>query len=559
MSQDVSPLRTGLLLCVFLSLIGAYIYAGIKTTELPYPATISANQDQLIIPFARQQVLLFNAYGDLTGSMKFADTQYDNAFVSAAQINEHEFIMYASRRGEQQKDLYRCDTDIKNCHIFSDKLPRLTLGSTLLWDSEYQRLYVAASSEHAVFKLNEQGEVIARYAADLRYPNGLSLHDNELWLVSSGNQQLVGFERNADSDLREIKRFTLQTDSSCGRRPGIFSIFQTEPFCEPVYVLAMQDSFWLLIKSEDLSRGRIDEYDREGNLRGSKTLYPDANPAGLTLWRDDILVSDYSAKTIMRMDMGGQWRLFDNDALRIQREAVLIEQQKYTRLKNIALWIFVPLFFIALAVGIFQEYKRKKEETAVNPQQTFNALPEVVPDAESRAGEYWLKPSLSKKMLDRLLLMTPILLGVCILLVMALTLTSEKPMWGLSLGVLVMSVLLGRLMFVLRRTANARVGVKGRMMFFRDHSGAVELLPVEEVRITKGKLIYANGRFYNFGRDFVFIAKGDVNAHLLPRISRMQVMEEFESLRLIWAKASMLDRALLVGALLLSIIAYVAN
>lgn len=558
MNQEISPLRTALLLCVFLSLIGAYIYAGFKIAEIPYPATISVSDDQLIIPYARQEVMIFNTYGELTGNMKFAESGYENAFVSATLINAHEFIIYANPRNEKQRNLYRCDVILKNCSVFSDKLPQLTLGSTLLWDAQLQELYVAASSEHALFKLNEQGEITARYDTGLRYPNGLTLDSDAVWLISSGNNQLVGFERNARAELKEIKRIKLQIDSGCGHRASIIDMFRADPFCEPVSVLAMKNSFWVLIKTKDLAQGRVDEYDRQGNFRVSQGLYPDANPAGLTLWRDEILISDRSAQNIVRMDQGGQWRVFDPTSLRQRREAFMVEQQKYEHIKSIALWIFIPLFVIGLGIGIYQEYKRKKDAAAIDQPQTLGPLPEAAPDAESRAGEYWLKPSLKKKMFERINLFFPILLIICVLGLISLAIYSQKSMWDLVCGMIVIGFVMGRLFFVLGRSMRVRVAVKGRMMLFRDYSGAVDILPVEAVRITKAGLIHANGRFYNFGRDFMFIAKEDVSAHLLPRIPRMQPMGEIESMRLMWNGASVLDKVLLVAVLLVSLVVIIA-
>jgi len=169
---------------------------------------------------------------------------------------------------------------------------------------------VADTSNHRLLRLGKDGRVVRSYGSTdgrpgtLHFPNGLALDEEGRILLVVTNHH-------------EVRAFTPLLELA----PGSGFVARADKgYVWPALIAAAPDEArFVSIMADGMERGRVFKLNREGKRLAELTLPASADPSGILVRSDDVLVSDQFGLAIHRYALdGSSLGIFAEEALKAQ-------------------------------------------------------------------------------------------------------------------------------------------------------------------------------------------------------------------------------------------------
>lgn len=189
--------------------------------------------------------------------------------------------------------LARCDLAVRSCEPFLQgaAAPRPPYGVAIAKDGT---VYLADTAEHRILAFTESGERIGTFEDNLRYPNGLWLEDDRLWIANTEDAQLVAVSANPELGAETARHdYEHKRDTTDLR---------------PTQLARVDAGWWIVSIGQRLTGVVVDRVDGDWQRRGSLPLGAGAEPTALLPLGDAVYVADAGRFRIARFGRDGTVR-----------------------------------------------------------------------------------------------------------------------------------------------------------------------------------------------------------------------------------------------------------
>ncbi|WP_018954249.1 hypothetical protein [Thioalkalivibrio sulfidiphilus] len=347
-------------------------------------------------------------------------------------------------------------------------------------------LMIADTSGHRILRvqdLRNPEPTPLDITAGLRFPNQLSWHNGQLWVADTNHHRLSAYHVN------EVRGEMLGSIEVIGhpdaRRTRIWPT---------AFAFDERGRVWVIVANNLLRDADVLAYSLEGRALTRIELPEGADPVFMTHHQGALFITDPTRMTVHQVDMndlrvsalGGQFGTL-LDELRTQRD-------HYATLSHIGLWSLAGILVLGLllASGSLRERLSKQWQATMgtgskqHPHLSNRIAPLV--NADRLSGVSWLEPD-PKRMRP---LQWALYAGMaCILLAPALIIATQV-YWapedadaspytfrGLMAMLLVLVAVILPLMWQASLLLKSRIGIRGGLLYLRDHRGRAIQIPAE--------------------------------------------------------------------------------
>ena len=445
-------------------------------------------------------------------------------------------------RGSAFGRLMRCDTTDWNCGNlphFSEMFSR----TFRVYIDDSDTIFVADTSRHKIYWLDENGAELDSVDSGLRFPNKLVRVDDQLY-VANTNRHAVSIFPIQDLQLGSPYDIEMQ-------------ILSQTPAGEdwPSAVGVIDGRIYVLTQNASLLRGAIYEYDVEGNALKRFDMEENPDPVDFTILNGEILVSDYGEFQIDRYSLDGEYLgVFESEELQRHMNENAQSQRIYKLLDNAVWGLFWAFLLLGFYVAIKLEMKKRAEQKSDDVTAESNELQQAmscgidgnmeqqfadisVPSAEDSRIE-WIYPQrafLAKMFSKWMLGILFVFLAVSSILVLVST---PEAFDDLAFMYLFMVFLFWRLGRLSQTIFGTQLGVLESWLVAKDHRGKVgiargadisvatkqaNVIIVQDVvvatNIEQGKKIYVKEEFKRL---------------VSPRLKGANVLTQWQYMKFIW-------------------------
>lgn len=417
--------------------------------------------------------------------------------------------------------LLRCNHEGKNCEKFSSELPAFHSSFRLNIDRTTDTVYIADTPRFALYKLSEEGEIIATKKEGFKFPNQIMLHEDKLYVANTNYNSVKIVHAETDEFGEEI--------TSHKARIGRENIW-------PSQLLVTQDKWWVMIAGDNMSDGRLQIYNDDWEPIYSPELDNDADPMGIVFFAEEVLVADWSKFKIYRFDQSGK-RMSDFKNKEID---ILFNNanKQIIHYKSISYYGFIA-FIVVVILGFIAAYILDKKEVVQALTASFYGVPVIKKfgSVEEPPGDniYWIKSKANRfgstnfdgfrNCIFFLLISSGYL--VCVF-------NKELLSWVMHVAMIAIILFIAFLYIQWQKILKVKVGIQGEYLFIDDGCGHVvsgkgkavkfgqEILVIDEqIALVKpmNKLIFSAAEFEQW---------------VVPRMHKGQPISIWESLRLQW-------------------------
>lgn len=259
---------------------------------------------------------------------------------------------------------YRCQLTNHRCSLFGLDLPLLDRSFRLVIDKQSDSVYLSDTSSHRLYKISEQGIILASSKNQFIYPNQLSLIGSVLWVADTNHHRLISVASSNHNFAQVLNEFSI-SPSLTHQWPHQFS-YQT-------------NHFWVNVADKSMSDGILVQYDLTGkqiNRANSKYLI---DPTTMIIWQNKLLVTDFQSALIEQFSLqGDSLGLFQvtqlTDLLKAREEQ--IRQGKLFSL------IGMTTFVITLIIGLIGAwFLERKESLALFVSADYGPTDKMITEA----------------------------------------------------------------------------------------------------------------------------------------------------------------------------------
>ncbi|WP_461517477.1 NHL repeat-containing protein [Porticoccus sp.] len=468
MNKSLNPLVALLILLFFAGLIGLNFFCNQRMMEVERPTFMASAPDgRLAIQLGRELFLIDRDSGDETvvdlAALGFGDNIGNFDFFANGDVllrtgnrlrSLLEEIEATARFGNDSytaasdNALSRCSVEWQECQQFSIHLPGFDRAFRVFIDRVSDTVYLADTSRHRILKLDGNGQLLA-FREGFKFPNQISLVENQLWVTDTNNHRLVAVSMETDSFGEEISEITVRPDNQ---------------HIWPSAFAKVNGEWWVLAMGDNMSDGIIVRYTSEGTEVGQLNLPRNADPLSMGLFGDEVLVTDHRNFAVYRYNLHGG-RLVDFSSPRLSqtlagKKAASVRWQYY----GYSCW---GVFALAVLIGFALAFRQQRQVDEERDSVGFVSedTPEAVPDKG-----IWIEATRRAKW-------APMVLVVIFLLILGtlipVILSVKKFPWEIVLISSSMAISMLLLCLPLRRLSKTRIGV---------FEGRIELVDHEERR-----------------------------------------------------------------------------
>ncbi len=471
----------------------------------------------------------------------------------ASEFSFIESIERFLRRKEERQDtptgnvgLLRCNNEGKNCEKFSSELPAFHSSFRLNIDRKTDTVYIADTPRFALYKLSEEGGILATKKDGFKFPNQILLHEEKLYVANTNYNAVKIVHAETEKFGEEISSHKTKVS-----RDNIW----------PSQLLVTQDKWWVMIAGDGMSDGRLQIYNNDWETIYSPKLDIAADPMGIVFFADEILAADWSNFKIYRFDQSGK-RMpdFKNKEIDILFNDA---NQKILFYKSISFYGLIA-FIIVVIFGFIAAYKVDRKEAVQVLKAGFYGTP-VVNKHESieqppGADIFWI---VNKANRFGSTFFSGVLNCLCILIIFSgyiVCLFNEELLsWAMHAAMISIAIFITFLYIQWQKIIRVKIGVQGEHLFIDDGCG----------HVVSGK-----GKAIRFGQEILVIddvvaavkpmnkglfSTDEYEKYVVPRMHKGQQISIWESLKLQWSQKhpNILYKIAIITPLVLMVVAVV--
>ncbi len=187
--------------------------------------------------------------------------------------------------------LYRCDSQGRGCNLFSAELPAFYSSFHLAIDRNNDDVYIADTPRFILYKLDEEGDLIASYESDLKFPNQIVFNDGQLYVANTNYHEIAVVKTQSDQFGQRVESHTVRIDT-------------THQW--PSQLALVGEHWWVVVSDSAMKDGRIVRFDRQWNALPSSELSDNADPMGIVFFNNSVWLADWRAFKIDRFSASGE-------------------------------------------------------------------------------------------------------------------------------------------------------------------------------------------------------------------------------------------------------------
>ncbi len=430
-----------------------------------------------------------------------------------------------TQRPRGEDGFYRCDLDAGNCERFCLDLPSLYGAFRLVIDRIEDLVYLADTRAFKLYKLSAMGEVLAETDdTEFAFPNQLALNDGELWVADTNNHRLARLNTNSSQFAQVLEEITVHLGGEF-RWPHQFTL--------------AGDGFWVNVGDNGLSNGRLILTSRQGEKLNEINQDSLDDPFAVTLWRDQLLVANFSPPQLQAFSLDGRPQSLALNAPnldRAQRQAVQAHHQ-YQRLSRLGLAAMV----ISILGGLGAAWWLERRETVEFFQNaTFKSMAGDIQRPVLDVGDgkiFWVENRAHKWLRWLLLLcaLAALTFAVAIGLLFMGVEDIGYEIWVLmALTAFLMAAVMGGTVWIVHAAAEQRLGLIGQSMVLQQSENRKTVAPFHEVRYTN-TFLEADGILIFIGNPQAkMFDRGTLKKYVLPRLKNSSRLSMRELLKIQW-------------------------
>ncbi|MGK0441864.1 MAG: hypothetical protein ACJA0N_001668 [Pseudohongiellaceae bacterium] len=278
-----------------------------------------------------------------------------------------------SREKVGGEGFYRCVIQTLMCSDFSLVLPVFDRVFRLTIDKD-DNVYLADTSRHRVYKLNETGDILAEFNQGLRFPNDLVVVDSVLWQVNTNHHELLAVDVSTETFGEKLGGFVVAM-------PGRDFPSDLEKVADYWYVLSMDNG---------MMNGKLGRFNKDGELLHTADLGRGADPVTIVHVGGKLIVADVRNMKFLALDAKSLSVLSDFTSTNIS-EHLLRAKQQANKNQRLA-WAVVGFGLIGFMVLAY--FAIKSEVTAIDEDVNNSVRNNTSLDMPTEDGQaYWLPES----------------------------------------------------------------------------------------------------------------------------------------------------------------------
>lgn len=405
--------------------------------------------------------------------------------------------------------LYRCDVQTKDCQLFTTALAAMYPPFRVDVDRNNDTVYFSDTPRFALYKLDSDGNLLAKNAKNFWFPNQLYLYEDNLYIADTNHHVIKVVQSNTEHFGEEVE----------SHQAVIGGQHQW-----PTEVIKTPEHWWVGISDNSMDNGRIQLFDNNWKKSGSALLVgSDGDAKSMELFADEVWVTDWTKIKIYRFNLAGE-RLSDFSNNEIERAFAnshrLIKQNE--TLSSYGL----TAFFVVFSLGLLAAYLIEKEATVNAFKLREKVLDTDIGSVEALTnpegeGVYWIETKSSKYRTLISILFAALLIFLIGSLVIILT-NEDTMNWQLNFTFISIVPLFILIYWAWYRATKIKIGISGQLLLVDDGNG--------NVGIGKGALVRHNNRVLIIDNTIAFL--GQPHTPLYPKeklikwvIPRMQLGE----------------------------------
>lgn len=338
-------------------------------SEIGRLGNFKAHQQQLVIQY-QQQLFWLDNEETLTKQLDFTELGI-NVFGDYALFNNGDILVYHrneapsiltkvaaffrltsqaktnSDQGFGDDGFYRCSSTLKQCQVFGENLPKLERTFHVAISQKTNTVFLANTSEHKLYKINEQGKIVASSKSNLfKFPNQLRLVNNELWLADTNNHALKRVNHSNEHFGEVVQTIATSVDSKY-RFPHQFSY--------------QNHNVWAIVAPKNMAFAQVAQFDLQGGLKTKLEKGIGEDPMSVIFWQGKLWLADYQEMLIERFNERGEYlgelQLDFLTELKAERHALIQCAQETEQQGKYA---FIMVMVIGFALAFILEGKETK-------------------------------------------------------------------------------------------------------------------------------------------------------------------------------------------------------
>ncbi|MCP8900787.1 hypothetical protein [Gilvimarinus xylanilyticus] len=359
--------------CV-VSTLGLYLWAGSQRAGLQGYGFMRVNEGELVVNFDRSWVWLsqtgrerrtldlesenlrpvgdfdFFANGDLLIYHRQAALSVGQNLKAFLRLRQAPAHSSAGHDGQRADGFYRCRLSVLRCDLLPNANILPARSFRLVIDSATDVIYLADTSDHSVYKLSGDGEVLASRREGFKFPNQLLLRDGALWLADTNHHRVVVLDTHAEGFARERSHRKVTLDHK---------------YRWPLQLATAPQGLWVLVGDSSVANARLAFIDRDNDV--TQPLAPEVlrsaglnDPLAIKYWLGALWINDFTQPKLRRVNpTTGDVQTIDSPRLQSLEQAYTRKANHYRHLEALAIGLFV----LVIVGGVIAAWVLEKEQT----------------------------------------------------------------------------------------------------------------------------------------------------------------------------------------------------
>lgn len=560
MNQDLTPKSILLILLPFCFLLFLFIWANDQAVKASLPGKLKKTPwNTLSVTFTDGLIYEFSDTGKLIRTIHTQDLGIPEIRGDIQFLSKNELLIYggheplgldenlksyarikSTEEYSQSEGLWRCHLVDYQCETFSTALPNMKGVFHMTYDFDRNHLYVAHTRGHKLYRLDNAGQVLdITNAEELKFPNTLFIHQDDLWQLDTNHKQVKAFDLHSASLSSPSTSFDVQQDTGCSQiQKSLVDHFSPNPKCWPGSMAKVKDEIWVSVMENNMENGEIHRYDFTGKLRSKVDLKTatahlalpyENDPVSIVGLENATIIQDLNNLTLLRFDLeSGQANAFLVEEVSDRLTAALTHKQFYKRIADVCLYVFFALLAVGFLFALYDHLKQSREKKQTSPLAETHHQEVTFP-----SSPFWFTPS-KTALYGKWI----VLFGGAVTILMTLALyTQLKPEESGSLLVIIpmiVSVILPAYL-ALQAISNKRLGVAGRLIMVSERNGHTAMCPINEAKKVGQRGILVEDTLFVYGNaQYKMVDKHQFEQYLAPLLTRLENMSEQDYLKYRW-------------------------
>ncbi len=549
--QGKSKVAAIIIVSCIVCILGLYLWAGSQRAGLHGYGFMRINDGELVVNFDRSWVWLsqtgrerrtlelesenlrpvgdfdFFSNGDLLIYHRQAPLSVWQNLKAFLRLRQAPVASSVGREGQRADGFYRCRLSALGCEALSDANILPARSFRVVIDRATDTIYLADTSDHSVYKLNADGEVLASRHEGFKFPNQLLLRDGKLWLADTNHHRVVELDTHTKHFARELSNRKVTLDHQ---------------YRWPLQLAKAPQGLWVLMGDSSVANGRLAFVDRDNDL--TQPLAPEVlrsaglnDPLAIKYWQGELWINDFTQPTLVRLNpASGDVRTIESPRLQALEQVYTRKANDYRRLETLAIGLFV----LVMVGGFIAAWVLEKEQTrsvirSAGRGTTFSVDGEVTPTGTRDI--LWLSSAL--KPWHHWLAKIIWLMWALILLVLAgLYFTVEEGAASIvQLGVGI-AVFLGIVCWAVQRLfeflSASRLGVIGESLVLVDGRGQRTVASGAELAYSPHFIIADHVAVALGNPQMRFFTEAELKKWVYPRLQRGQKLSAWQQAHYLW-------------------------